>query len=43
MARLKQLHEKSAAPARRPASWTELLPGLAGRPLDCDATRAVIA
>ncbi|MFI5905233.1 hypothetical protein [Streptomyces cyaneofuscatus] len=42
-ARLKQLHERSAAPARRPASWTERLPGLAGRPLGGDATGAVIA
>ncbi|MFJ9690355.1 hypothetical protein ACIRRX_32280 [Streptomyces bacillaris] len=42
-ARLKQLHERSAAPARRPASWTERLPGLAGPPLDGDATGAVIA
>ncbi|MFE6985808.1 hypothetical protein [Streptomyces griseus] len=42
-ARLKQLHKRSAAPARRPASWTERLPGLAGPPLDGDATRPVIA
>ncbi|MGW1328180.1 hypothetical protein ACWD64_37330 [Streptomyces antibioticus] len=42
-ARLKQLHERSAAPARRPASWTERLPGLAARPLDGDATGTVIA
>ncbi|MEV6123057.1 hypothetical protein AB0M23_21490 [Streptomyces sp. NPDC052077] len=42
-ARLKQLHERSAAPAGKPASWTELLPGLAARPLDGDATGAVIA
>lgn len=40
---LKQLHERSAAPVRRPASWTERLPGLTGRPLDGDATGAVIA
>ncbi|MFJ3600972.1 hypothetical protein ACIPRU_31345 [Streptomyces sp. NPDC090126] len=42
-ARLKQLHERSAAPARRPASWTERLPSLAGRPLDGDVTGPVIA
>ncbi|MFE6630292.1 hypothetical protein ACFVNB_24055 [Streptomyces rochei] len=42
-ARLKQLHERPAAPARRTASWTERLPGLAARPLDGDATGAVIA
>ncbi|MFF9795468.1 hypothetical protein [Streptomyces bacillaris] len=42
-ARLKQLHERSAAPAERPASRTERLPGLAGRPLDGDATGPVIA
>ncbi|MFF9795473.1 hypothetical protein [Streptomyces bacillaris] len=42
-ARLNQLHERSAAPARRPASWTERLPCLAGRPLDGDATGSVIA
>ncbi|WP_345984054.1 hypothetical protein [Streptomyces sp. DSS69] len=43
MARLKQLHERSAGPARRPASWTERLPGLAGRLLGCDANGPVIA
>ncbi|MFG3042816.1 hypothetical protein ACGFYZ_38545 [Streptomyces sp. NPDC048330] len=37
-ARLEQLRERSAAPAGRPASWTERLPGLAARPLDADAT-----
>ncbi|MFJ9975151.1 hypothetical protein [Streptomyces sp. NPDC090621] len=42
-ARLEQLRERAAAPARRPASCTERLPGLAGRPLDGDATGAVIA
>ncbi|MGW4359463.1 hypothetical protein ACWEKU_11985 [Streptomyces californicus] len=43
MAWLEQLRERSAAPARRPASWTDRLPGLAGRPLDGDATGPVIA
>ncbi|MFC9176741.1 hypothetical protein [Streptomyces sp. NPDC057107] len=42
-ARLKQLHERSAGPARRPASWAERLPGLAGRLLGCDANGPVIA
>ncbi|MFK0231071.1 hypothetical protein ACIQUL_35500 [Streptomyces sp. NPDC090303] len=42
-ARLEQLHERSAARTEKPASWTERLPGLAARPLDGDATGAVIA
>lgn len=42
-ARLKQLHERSAVPAPRPASWTERLPGLTGRPPDGHATGLVIA
>ncbi|MFJ9689951.1 hypothetical protein ACIRRX_30230 [Streptomyces bacillaris] len=41
--RLKQLHERSTASAARPASWSERLPDLAGRPLDGDATGRVIA
>ncbi|NYS21476.1 hypothetical protein HFP43_35350 [Streptomyces sp. SJ1-7] len=43
VARLKQLHERSAGPARRPASWAERLPGLAGRLLGGDANGPVIA
>ncbi|WP_331726482.1 hypothetical protein [Streptomyces uncialis] len=42
-ARLKQLHEWSAARPEKLASWTDRLPGLAARPLDGDATGAVIA
>ncbi|MEU5824904.1 hypothetical protein [Streptomyces sp. NPDC047803] len=41
-ARLKQLHERSAA-RPKPASWPERLPGLAARPLGGDATGAEIA
>ncbi|WP_274919465.1 hypothetical protein [Streptomyces sp. WZ-12] len=42
-ARLKQLHERSAARPEKPGSWTDRLPGLAARPLDGDATGPVIA
>ncbi|MFE5853449.1 hypothetical protein ACFQ61_09565 [Streptomyces sp. NPDC056500] len=42
-ARLEQLREWAAARPERPASWTDRLPGLAARPLDGDATGAVIA
>ncbi|WP_395100678.1 hypothetical protein [Streptomyces noursei] len=42
-ARLEQLRERTAARPERPASWTERLPCLAARPLDGDATGAVIA
>ncbi|MGW5401379.1 hypothetical protein [Streptomyces sp. NPDC003952] len=42
-ARLKQLHERSAARTEKPASWTDRLPGLAARPLGGDATGAVTA
>ncbi|MFF3489186.1 hypothetical protein ACFYXC_39000 [Streptomyces sp. NPDC002701] len=42
-ARLEQLRERSAARTGKPASWTERLPALAARPLDGDASGAVIA
>ncbi|MEU7229906.1 hypothetical protein [Streptomyces chrestomyceticus] len=42
-ARLEQLHERSAARPARPASGTERLPGLAGRPLDGGAGGVVVA
>ncbi|MEV4871383.1 hypothetical protein [Streptomyces syringium] len=41
--RLEQLRTQARPEPARPAPWSQRLPGLAARPLNDDATRAVIA